>query len=157
MIQTLSANNAIQLRDFLENQITREDRITVARAKPFFWPKPAGSAALSRQVLPYRNSIKVQSRNASIVIPSKWSQPHSLTGRNSWELDISPPKKKFLTYPNKRRISPRKGSFPSLFHHTTFQSLGYVMKRAAAFRVCPPPQCTRAGKDFSQSIIYRNG
>ena len=31
-------NNTIKLRDFLENQITREDRITVARAKPFFLP-----------------------------------------------------------------------------------------------------------------------
>ena len=34
-------NNTIQLLDFLENQITREDRITVARVKPFFWPKTA--------------------------------------------------------------------------------------------------------------------
>ena len=27
---------------------------------------------------------------------------------------------------------------PSLFPHMTFQNLGYVIKRAAAFRVCPP-------------------
>ena len=28
---------------------------------------------------------------------------------------------------------------PSLFLHMTFQSFGYVMNRATAFRVCPPP------------------
>ena len=39
------------------------------------------------------------------------------------------------------KFSPRKLHFrqdPFLFPHMTFQSLGYVMKRAAAFRVCPP-------------------
>ena len=33
-------NKTIQLRDFLENKITREDRITVERAKPLFWQNP---------------------------------------------------------------------------------------------------------------------
>ena len=38
-------------------------------------------------------------------------------------------------------ISRQKVQFPqtpSVFPHMTFQSLGYVMERAAAFRVCPP-------------------
>ena len=38
-------------------------------------------------------------------------------------------------------FSQQKAHFPQtpfLFPHMTFQSLGYVMKRAAAFRVCPP-------------------
>ena len=33
-------NNTIQLRDILENQITREDRITVAQAKASFFTRP---------------------------------------------------------------------------------------------------------------------
>ena len=37
----------------------------------------------------------------------------------------------FITFFQQKHI------FPSLFPHMTFQSLGYVMKRAAEFRVCP--------------------
>ena len=44
----------------------------------------------------------------------------------------------FFTFP------PQKAhflQFPSHFPHMTFQSLGFVMKRAAAFRICPPLLC----------------
>ena len=49
----------------------------------------------------------------------------------------------FFTYSHKRKA--RFPQAPFFFPRITFQSLGCVMKRAAAFRVCPhsvmPPQC----------------
>ena len=41
----------------------------------------------------------------------------------------------FFTFPLQKAHFPQT---PSHFPHMTFQSLVYVMKRAAAFRVCPP-------------------
>ena len=43
---------------------------------------------------------------------------------------------RFSRFPHNRRVSPRP---PLLFPHMTFQSSGYFVKRAAAFRLCPPP------------------
>ena len=49
--------------------------------------------------------------------------------------------KEYIFFPQSFSLFPQKAHFPqtpSLFAHMTFQSLGYVMKRAAAFRVRPP-------------------
>ena len=49
--------------------------------------------------------------------------------------------KEKIFFPRRFSLFRQKAHFPqtpSFFPHMTFQSLGYIMKRAAAFRACSP-------------------
>ena len=45
---------------------------------------------------------------------------------------------------------------PSLFPHMTFQNVGYILKCAAAFRVCPP-SVLGWGRVFVKAVVTEMG